>query len=119
MLDKTNETVDYLTGKGVIDPEIGIILGTGLGKLVDEIEIIVSIDYTDIPNFPIATVEFHSGKLIYGGTNLKCNNVSMMTSIKNIMNKQKKRCLNKLNGLHKIDCLVEHENLQLILWRRN
>ena len=47
-------------------PEVGIVLGTGLGKLVDEIEIIHELDYANIPNFPIATVEFHKGKLIYG-----------------------------------------------------
>ncbi|NJN50117.1 MAG: purine-nucleoside phosphorylase [Polaribacter sp.] len=48
------------------NPDIGIVLGTGLGKLVDEIEIEQQIAYNEIPNFPIATVESHSGKLIYG-----------------------------------------------------
>lgn len=48
------------------EPEFGIILGTGLGKLVDEIEIAHSITYSNIPNFPISTVEFHRGKLIFG-----------------------------------------------------
>lgn len=50
-------------------PEFGIILGTGLGKLVDEIEITSSLMYSNIPNFPISTVEFHSGKLIFGTLN--------------------------------------------------
>lgn len=50
-------------------PEFGIILGTGLGKLVDEIEIAHQIMYANIPNFPISTVEFHSGKLIFGTLN--------------------------------------------------
>ncbi|WP_164111024.1 MULTISPECIES: purine-nucleoside phosphorylase [Sphingobacterium] len=50
-------------------PEFGIILGTGLGKLVDEIEIVHQIMYANIPNFPISTVEFHSGKLIFGTLN--------------------------------------------------
>jgi purine-nucleoside phosphorylase len=66
MIEKVNETVDYLKNNGFGKPEIGIILGTGLGKLVDEIEVEKEIEYQDIPNFPVATVEFHSGKLIYG-----------------------------------------------------
>ena len=59
-------TKNYLENQGINKPEIGIILGTGLGKLVNEIIIEKEILYTDIPNFPKATVEFHSGKLIYG-----------------------------------------------------
>jgi len=66
MLDKIKETTGFLQNKGISSPETGIILGTGLGKLVDEIDIIISIDYQDIPNFPVSTVEFHKGKLIYG-----------------------------------------------------
>ena len=60
------ETLSYLNTNGITAPEIGIVLGTGLGKLVDEIAIEKEIAYADIPNFPQATVEFHSGKLIYG-----------------------------------------------------
>ena len=60
------ETIDYLKSNGITTPVIGIVLGTGLGKLVDEIEIEKEIPYAEIPNFPQATVEFHSGKLIYG-----------------------------------------------------
>lgn len=60
------ETIDFLKSNGITSPEIGIVLGTGLGKLVDEISIEKEIAYSDIPNFPQATVEFHSGKLIYG-----------------------------------------------------
>ena len=47
-------------------PTTAIILGTGLGHLADEIEITCSIPYADIPNFPVSTVEGHSGKLIFG-----------------------------------------------------
>ncbi len=61
-----NETVQYLQSKGITNPEIGIVLGTGLGKLVDTIEIEQEVFYEDIPHFPKATVEFHSGKLIFG-----------------------------------------------------
>ncbi len=60
------ETANYLKDKGFDHPEIGIILGTGLGQLVDELEIIKEVSYNHIPNFPTATVEFHKGKLIYG-----------------------------------------------------
>ena len=60
------EAVDYLKNKGFDAPEIGIVLGTGLGKLVDEIEKESAASYNHIPNFPTATVEFHKGKLIYG-----------------------------------------------------
>ena len=66
MLKYISETVEYLQKKGFDKPEIGIILGTGLGKLIDEINIIKEVSYNHIPNFPTATVEFHKGKLIYG-----------------------------------------------------
>ncbi|MDX1773949.1 purine-nucleoside phosphorylase [Oceanihabitans sediminis] len=61
-----NESVEYLQDKGFDKPEIGIILGTGLGKLLEEVTILKEISYNHIPNFPTATVEFHKGKLIYG-----------------------------------------------------
>ena len=66
MITYINETTKYLQDQGIDNTEIGIILGTGLGKLVDEIEVIKEISYNLIPNFPTATVEFHKGKLIYG-----------------------------------------------------
>lgn len=71
MIKFINETVDYLKDKGFENPEVGIILGTGLGQLIDEIEIIKEVSYNHIPNFPTATVEFHKGKLIYGNLNGK------------------------------------------------
>ncbi len=61
-----DESTAYLRGKGFDAPEIGIVLGTGLGKLVDEIENTIEAHYNHIPFFPLATVEFHAGKLIYG-----------------------------------------------------
>ena len=66
MLKFIEETVDYLVEKGFDKPEIGIILGTGLGQLINDVEIIKEVSYNHIPNFPTATVEFHKGKLIYG-----------------------------------------------------
>lgn len=60
-------TKDYIKRKiGDFEPEIGIILGTGLGGLVEDIEIQHKLMYSNIPNFPISTLEFHSGKLIFG-----------------------------------------------------
>lgn len=61
-----NESVAYLKNKGFDSPEIGIVLGTGLGQLVDEIENPIIAHYHHIPNFPLATVEFHTGKLLFG-----------------------------------------------------
>ena len=65
-LKMIEETAAFLKGKGILSPEIGIVLGTGLGNLATEIEVELTIPYTEIPHFPIATVEFHTGKLIYG-----------------------------------------------------
>ena len=66
MIKHIEETVTYLKDKGFETPEIGIILGTGLGQLINEIDILKEVSYNHIPNFPTATVEFHKGKLIYG-----------------------------------------------------
>ena len=60
------ETTNYLKTKGIENPAIGILLGTGLNKILENIEIEISIPYSDIPNFPISTVEFHKGNLVYG-----------------------------------------------------
>ena len=61
-----DESVAYLKNKGFDSPEIGIVLGTGLGQLVNKIEDPIEAHYNHIPYFPLATVEFHTGKLIYG-----------------------------------------------------
>ncbi|MES2416918.1 MAG: purine-nucleoside phosphorylase [Bacteroidota bacterium] len=67
MLQTLKESVEYLKRKiGDFEPEVGIVLGTGLGGLVKEIEVLHSVMYSSIPNFPISTLEFHSGKLIFG-----------------------------------------------------
>lgn len=66
MLTQFNESVQYIKTRTNVQPTIGIILGTGLGGLVKEIEIIDEINYEDIPNFPLSTVQSHSGKLIFG-----------------------------------------------------
>jgi purine-nucleoside phosphorylase len=66
MLKKIKETVEYLETKILNKPEIGIILGTGLGGLVNEIKIHHTIPYEFIPNFPVSTVEGHRGQLLSG-----------------------------------------------------
>jgi purine-nucleoside phosphorylase len=66
MLQKIKEAVAHIQGRIDAKPEVGIVLGTGLGGLVNEIEIETAIPYGEIPNFPVSTVEGHSGKLIFG-----------------------------------------------------
>jgi purine-nucleoside phosphorylase len=67
MLENIQSTAQYIKSRiGDFEPEIGIILGTGLGGLVKEIEVEKQLMYSNIPDFPISTLEFHSGKLIFG-----------------------------------------------------
>ncbi|MBL0175825.1 MAG: purine-nucleoside phosphorylase [Ignavibacteria bacterium] len=61
-----DDAVRYLRTRTQLRPRVGIILGTGLGGLVDEIDTAEVIDYGDIPHFPVSTVESHKGKLIFG-----------------------------------------------------
>ena len=66
MLQEINKTAEFLNRKIQHQPAVGIILGSGLGGLADKIEAELELDYSDIPNFPISTVEGHAGKLIFG-----------------------------------------------------
>ena len=66
MLDKLKETTEFIQNCYNQKPQYGIILGTGLGALVNDMDIEKSISYADIPHFPVSTVETHSGKLIFG-----------------------------------------------------
>jgi len=66
MLEKIKQTAEFLKETTACHPTVGIILGTGLGGLVNEIEVEHAIAYENIPNFPVSTVEGHSGKLIFG-----------------------------------------------------
>jgi len=67
MFSKVKEAADFLAEKtNDFKPKSGIILGTGLGDLVREIDVKFEIDYQDIPHFPLATLETHKGKLIFG-----------------------------------------------------
>ncbi|MDE5629862.1 MAG: purine-nucleoside phosphorylase [Muribaculaceae bacterium] len=66
MLEKIKQTADYLRERAGEMPKLAIILGTGLGNLVDHIEDKLFIPYSEIPNFPVSTVQGHSGNLIFG-----------------------------------------------------
>lgn len=66
LIEKINETLKVIRERTDKNYEIGIILGTGLGGLVQEIEIEHEIDYSELPHFPLSTVESHHGKLIFG-----------------------------------------------------
>jgi purine-nucleoside phosphorylase len=69
MLKQIQETKSFLENKTTIRPLAGIVLGTGLGNLSSEIKIETAIPYSDIPHFPISTVEGHSGQLVFGTIN--------------------------------------------------
>lgn len=60
------ESTAFLKNKGIQTPDFGIILGTGLGDLVQEMEVEIEIPYADIPHFPSSTMEFHQARLLYG-----------------------------------------------------
>ncbi|GAB2514994.1 purine-nucleoside phosphorylase [Spirosoma aerophilum] len=66
MLEQIQETAQFIQSKTTLRPTVGIILGTGLGALANEITIETTIPYEIIPHFPLSTVEFHSGKLLIG-----------------------------------------------------
>jgi len=66
MIDKIKEAVSFIEEKVDHNPDIGLILGSGLGVLAEDIENKVELEYKDIPNFPISTVEGHAGKLVLG-----------------------------------------------------
>lgn len=66
LTEQLAETTAYIQKQVSLTPEAGIVLGSGLGGLVNEMTIIKEIDYSDIPHFPVSTVEGHHGKLIFG-----------------------------------------------------
>ena len=66
LLEKIRVTQTFLESKGIEKPEFGLILGSGLGELADEIQDAIVIDYADIPNWGQSTVVGHAGKLVYG-----------------------------------------------------
>jgi purine-nucleoside phosphorylase len=66
MLKEVNEAVDFIKSKYNANPSVGVVLGSGLGSFTAEMKTEFEIDYSEIPNFPVSTVEGHSGKLIFG-----------------------------------------------------
>ena len=66
MLKEIREAVDFIQSKHPCRPIAGIVLGSGLGSFVNDIDINYKIPYSDIPHFPVSTVEGHSGELIFG-----------------------------------------------------
>lgn len=66
MWELVQETVSYIQAKTSFTPEFGVILGSGLGGFTDDIQIEFSLPYTEIPNFPVSTVDGHQGALVFG-----------------------------------------------------
>ncbi|MEW5676227.1 purine-nucleoside phosphorylase [Flavobacterium enshiense] len=66
MWEQVQETVSYIKGKTSFTPEYGVILGSGLGGFTEDIQIEHILPYTEIPNFPVSTVEGHKGALVFG-----------------------------------------------------
>ncbi|MDV6169881.1 purine-nucleoside phosphorylase [Flavobacterium sp. DG1-102-2] len=66
MWEKVQETAKYISDKTGFVPRYGVILGSGLGSFTDEIEVQFTLNYDEIPNFPVSTVEGHSGALVFG-----------------------------------------------------
>ena len=66
MLKEIKETIAFIRSKYSTEPEVGVVLGSGLGSFINEIEVECEIPYSEVPNFPVSTVEGHSGKLIFG-----------------------------------------------------
>ncbi len=67
MLEQIKQTCEYIRSQtNGFAPELGVILGTGLGSLTDSIETAYALDYASIPNFPVSTVQGHKGRLIFG-----------------------------------------------------
>ena len=66
MWNKVQETANYIKSQTNFTPEYGVILGSGLGGFTDDIQIEYTLPYTDIPNFPVSTVQGHKGALVFG-----------------------------------------------------
>ncbi len=66
VLERIEEAASYIASRSSIRPEIGLILGSGLGVLADSLEEAVTVNYSDIPHFPVSTVEGHAGELLLG-----------------------------------------------------
>lgn len=65
-MEQIHNAINFLKEKGISQPSIGVVLGTGLHQLLDYVQVEQTISYADIPNFSVSTVEFHKGNLIFG-----------------------------------------------------
>src|SRR6476659_1159951 len=70
-LEQIESTINFLQQKNFTNTDVGVVLGTGLGELVRYVDVKHQIAYENIPNFPLSTVEFHKGNLIYGSVGNK------------------------------------------------
>lgn len=66
MIHRIEEAAEFLRRKGFDKAEVGIVLGTGLGKLIEKMTVLERVHYSTIPHFPVATMEFHAGQLVLG-----------------------------------------------------
>jgi purine-nucleoside phosphorylase len=66
MWEQVQQTADFITNKTNFSPEYGVILGSGLGNFTDDIDVEYILPYSEIPNFPVSTVEGHKGALVFG-----------------------------------------------------
>lgn len=66
MSEQIKNTASFIRSRVAFQPRVGIILGTGLGGLVDSIEVAATLEYSEIPGFPVSTVEGHAGRFIFG-----------------------------------------------------
>jgi purine-nucleoside phosphorylase len=76
MSEKISNTVSFIRNKISVEPEIGIILGTGLSGVIRDMDIATSLPYREIPHFPVSTVDGHKGRLLFG--KLASKNVVVM-----------------------------------------
>ena len=72
MLEQIQAAAQWISTHTTLRPTVAIVLGTGLGRLAEEIEVVEKFSYADIPHFPVSTVEGHSGCLLFGRLVKKC-----------------------------------------------
>lgn len=66
MIHRIEEASEFLRRKGFDKADVGVVLGTGLGKFIDKMQVLERVNYSNIPHFPVATMEYHAGQLVLG-----------------------------------------------------
>jgi len=134
VMETLNEVVEYLQERGVKEVDCGVILGTGLGDLATKIDVIKEWSYNQIPLLPVATVEYHFGKLLYGRLGGKLVlawqgrfhyyegytmeqvvmpvRITRMLGGKAMLISNAAGALNPAHGLGELMCIDDHINLQ-------